>query len=493
MKFEYDILINYSDTDNSKEGSNELGWVENFQRFLGLMLFQIMGRKPTILIKSDKDHIGQDEMAASCLLVNIFSENFVESGNCLDTLNTFINGISGASNVEEQRIYKVLKSPLDYLQQPESVRDLLSYDLYETDIESGEGTEFFDYFGPEAEKYYWMKMVDLAYDISESIITYQEEASSAEVKPLYSRKAIYLAETSHDLVVQRNIIRRELQRHGYRVLPSRALPKEVEAFEKTVENNLKQCDISIHLIGSSYGELLPGADRSIVDIQNKIASELSGELTRDKSDDQFSRFIWISPNLKSVSDKQLAFIENLKRDIASLEVAEILETPLEDFKNIVRQELSESRMLTGDKPKLTTSEDQNSVYLIYDQLDKENAQPLAKFIEKCGYHVIHPQFDHELLVARQHHIDRLVNFDVAMIFKDRVNDQWVRMKVLDLLKAPGFGRRKPVLGRAIVTGPGVKINTELFSEHEVEIIESEDNKLAQDTIKDFLENSHKVL
>jgi len=492
MKYEYDVLINYSELDNSPKG-NDQGWVENFGKFLELMLFQIMGRKPAILMKSDSAHLSESEVSGSSLMVCILSENFVSSGNCLDSLAAYQSATDSNVKDESLRVFKVQKVLLEYENQPESIRDLISYDLFEMDEVTGTGIEFIDYFGPDAERNYWMKMVDLAYDIYESLIVYQEEVNGATVKPLFKRKSIFLAETSHDLTVQRNIIRRELQRHGFKVLPTRALPKDLDEFEKIVESNLKQCDLSIHLIGSSYGTVLSGADRSIVDIQNKIAGELSGEQTRDKSDDRFSRFIWISPTLRSVSEKQMAFIENLKRDIASLEGAEILETPLEDFKNIIRQELAEDRSFIGKQDNLTDSGDQQSVYLIYDQVDKKGVEPLARLIEKNDMKVIHPQFDKELLVARQHHIDRLVNFDIALIFKQSVNDQWVKMKVLDLLKAPGFGRSKPVLGRAIVTGPGVKTEADLFAGHEISIIESPKDGLQQEEITDFLKNAIKVL
>lgn len=49
-----------------------------------------------------------------------------------------------------------------------------------------------------------------------------------------------------------------------------------------------------------------------------------------------------------------------------------------------------------------------------------------------------PDFEGELLSVRQKHIDNLRNFDAAIIYRGKVNEQWVRMKILDLLKAPGI-------------------------------------------------------
>jgi len=59
-------------------------------------------------------------------------------------------------------------------------------------------------------KQYWMKMVDLAYDIHETLLLLKQGEQKTETKNIFRRKTIYLAETGHDLSVQRNIIKREL-------------------------------------------------------------------------------------------------------------------------------------------------------------------------------------------------------------------------------------------------------------------------------------------
>ncbi len=117
-------------------------------------------------------------------------------------------------------------------------------------------------------------MVDLAYDIHESLL-FLKEGTKSEVKNLFRRKTIYLAETGHDISVQRNIIKRELQRHGYMVLPRQTLPNNANELERIVRKDLEECSSSIHLVGSAYGEIPEGGDRSVVDIQNRIAAELS--------------------------------------------------------------------------------------------------------------------------------------------------------------------------------------------------------------------------
>ena len=158
-------------------------------------------------------------------------------------------------------------------EQPRLLRDLLGYDMYQLDPDSGEIREYTDYFSSEAERQYWMKMVDLAYDIYDTLNYLRNDVGSAEVKNIFKRKTIYLAETGHDLSVQRNIIKRELQRHGYVVLPNQTLPGNIRQLENLVRKDLAESHLSIHLIGNAYGDIPLGADRSIVDLQTKFAAD----------------------------------------------------------------------------------------------------------------------------------------------------------------------------------------------------------------------------
>lgn len=480
MAFEIDILITYADNDNHAADRGN-GWVTDFKRFLELMLLQVLGEKPNILLKSEHDSVTGGDMKKVGILIPILSPHFIESGECLDTLEDFLNTAKSSF----PRVFKVLKKPIGHEEQPTKLRELIGFDLYSVDPDSGRIEDYKDFFSADAEQNYWMKMVDLAYEIHESLIQLKQKASKAEVKPIFTRRSIYLAETGHDLTIQRNIIKRELQRHGYKVLPDHTLPGNLTELKKEIKKEIEECSLSIHLIGNSYGEIPEGSDRSIVDIQNQIAAEKSSGL-KDKA--AFSRLIWISPRLQRASEKQIAFIESIKRDMASTEGAEILQTPLEDFKNIVREELIE----VGIDKKLNRSEAEpagngkSKIYLLYDKLDEKEVKPIEKFVEKAGFIVLKPSFEGELLALRQHHISNLRNFDAAIIYQGAVNDQWVRMKLLDLLKAPGFGRRKPIKGKLIISGKEEKIDISSYKSHNIMVIDGS-KKDALDSLKIFLD------
>ena len=474
MAFDIDVLITFAEKDNEAVQKIEQGWVSQFKKFLELMLFQVLGSKPNIVMKSEFDSATSPALNNAAILVAILTKEFVESGRCLDNLESFYK-VSAISKIN--RVFKVIKSPLTVQEQPPRLRDMIGYEMYQLDVETGIMKEYSDFFSQEAEKQYWMKMVDLAYDIHEALIILKEGDLKGEIKNIYKRKTIYLAETGHDISVQRNIIKRELQRHGYIVLPKNTLPTQINEVEKVVRQDLEECSLSIHLVGSAYGEIPTDSDRSIVDVQNKLAAEVSTVKKANKQ--EFSRLIWIAPNLKNASDKQKAFIETLKRDTEAQEGAEILQNPLEDFKNIVREELLESQ----DRRSIDESGGK-SIYLVHDKIDDMEVAPFKELLEKSGFKVLMPAFEGELLEVRKQHINNLRNFDGAIIFKGKVNDQWVRMKVLDLLKAPGFGRNKPIKAKALLASGNPNLDN--YKNQNLTII-SGDKARSIENLKNFLQ------
>ncbi|HEU5147927.1 MAG TPA: hypothetical protein VFT90_14475 [Chryseosolibacter sp.] len=478
MGFDIDVLIVFADNDNQTGKKDDIGWVAQFKKFLGLMLNQVLGENARIMLKAEYDNMVSPKLDNVAILVTILSPDFVQSSKCLEHVDAFYRAV-GQSEHKTGRVFKVFKTPLPVQGQPAQLRELLGYDMYQLDPDSGEIREYTDYFSTDAERQYWMKMVDLAYDIYDTLVVLKDKSGKKDIRNIFKRKTIYLAETGHDLSVQRNIIKRELQRHGYVVLPNQTLPGSVIELERLVRKDLEESHLSIHLIGSAYGDIPAGSDRSVVDLQNKLAAEKSLKARENRQ--EFTRLIWISPNLNNASERQKSFIENIKRDVEAQEGAEILQTPLEDFKNIMREELIDS-----EERKHIEDNDGRSVYLMHDRIDVQDVKPIKEVLEEAGFRVLVPEFEGELLELRKKHIDNLKAFDAAIIYKGKVNEQWVRMKALDLLKAPGFGRKKPIMGKAILTAPGSSMNVENFRSQNLRVIETDPERTAA-SLRSFLE------
>jgi hypothetical protein len=110
--------------------------------------------------------------------------------------------------------------------------------------------------------------------------------------------------------------------------------------------------------------------------------------------------------------------------------------------------------------------------------------PLIEALKKSGFDVMIPEFEGELLELRQKHIENLRNLDGAIIYKGKVNEQWVRMKALDLLKAPGFGRKKPIVAKAIVAAGG-SMNAESYKSQNLQVIDG--NRNVSELLQNFLQ------
>ena len=152
MAFEIDVLITFADKDNETPMKNDIGWVTQFKKFLELMLYQVLGEKPTVLLKGEYDSLTAATLDNAAILVTILSKDFVESGRCLDTVEGFYKATADS---KVSRVFKVLKSPLSIQEHPPRLRELLGYDMFQLDTETGTLKEYSDFFSQEAEKQYW--------------------------------------------------------------------------------------------------------------------------------------------------------------------------------------------------------------------------------------------------------------------------------------------------------------------------------------------------
>lgn len=479
MPFKTDILILHSGVDNEQDAQAE-AWLTEFKRYLELMLIQISGEQPQIITRSAQEFLSDIEIEEVAIVIPVLSKSFIRSEKCMTELEKFC----AIKQKKAPVILKALKEPIPAKEQPLVLKKYLSFNLFDDKNESPDEAAF-DYngfFNTEGAQGFWIKMVDLAHEIHESLFLIKHNQENPATKAS-SGKYIYLAVTGDDLTIKRNIIKRELLKLGYTVLPEKPLPESLAEIKAVVKKEIEKSSLSIHLIGSNYGVLPEGSDRSVADIQNQIAAEKSSAL-KDKG--EFSRLVWITPNLQHASEKQQIFVENIKRDLASSERAEIVQTALEDFKNLVREELLEAGTdHQRIKQKIGTLNGKAKIYMLYDKIDEPEVIPIKKFMEKTGYQVLLPSFEGNLLDLRQHHISNLKILDAAVIFQGSVNNDWVRMKLLDLLKAPGYGRKKPIAGKALISKNEKQYNLNAYKNHKLSIIHGTD-KGGLDKLKAFL-------
>jgi hypothetical protein len=488
MAFEYDVFISYANSDNLPLTEGEKGWVSNFQKFLDTMLDQLLGLDIKITNSEDKP----EEAGKTSIFITICSSNSVNAANCKRELDAFLeSGMSnGIKSEPVSRVFKILKTPVPGEKLPIQLRDMISYDFFQVDPETAKAYEFTEFFNEDAEKNYWMKLVDLSYDIFRSLS--EMRTSKSYVSPSYKKDSVYLAETTHDLLTERDVIKRELQRHGYRVLPDHNLPSEEKALGVSIRDYMKECKLSIHLIGASYGDYVEGTESSLLDIENKLAGEqyrATQEYNKQSRDTkEFSRLIWLPVNLKVTSEKHKAFIEQLRKDSVG---AEVLQISLEDLKAVIRNKLAIRVGESANSDQLFRASEVSSakgsakIYMICDQSDVEASQPLTDYLKQKGFDVLISRFDGDLMTLRHIHQENLINCDASLIYCSNASHEWLNAKMHDLMKAPGLGRIKPMIAKAIFTESEETLGRVAFKVNDA-IIMSSMTGFSADKIEPFI-------
>jgi len=452
MKYEDEIFISYAHIDNEPLAEGQRGWVQLLEERLRKRLAQLLGEPPRVW--RDPKLQGNDEfsdilmhkISNVALLVSIISPRYLRSEWCVRELDEFCRNAASQGGLTvsgKSRVFKVAKTFTPRTGHPSQVQGLLGYEFYEYDETSGQAREFSPEIDPNRDTRYWEKFEDLAWDIKQQIERLRsddEAAAPASGDP--SAPAVYLAETTYDLSEQRDKIKRELTQRGHQVLPDKELPLRAPALEEAVREYLKRSRLSVHLVGENYG-IIPEMekDRSVVRLQQELAIERGDNV-------EFSRLIWMPPGLQSKDERQQRFIADLQDNFTSHNGSELLQVKLEDLKTIIQTKLTQ-------RPKQAPAAGEATrLYLICDQQDIDAVEPLQNYLFERGIEVTLPLLDGNEAEVLQDHKDNLLVCDAVLIFQGRASEGWLRMKLRELLKLPGYGRTSPLLAKAVyITAP----------------------------------------
>ncbi|MDX1903098.1 MAG: DUF4062 domain-containing protein [Thermonemataceae bacterium] len=477
--FLYDFYVNYAKKDNDNF------WVDRLQKIIQEAVGQLIGDSPKVLHYANQEKPTAATLSQVAVMICVVSPNFIEDLDCIEDLENFVE--SHSENTQH-RIIKLVKQPLEYVKQPVLLQNLITHNLYTISIDTGEYSEITEFFGRDNEKIFWTQLLEVAQEVFK--ILDRERATSDMIRQIpafFKGKTVFLAETTDDLQVERNLIKRELQKFGCLVLPDQAFPQNVTEIHHKISKYIEKSDLSIHLIGGMYGEILEGQDISLIDLQNSLAAEHSNmfEATAHTAFAQkkaFSRIIWIAPYAKMNSERQRVFVDNIRQNTDTLQSAEILQVPLEDLKQAIRRVLLEQNNSTetiNDK-----KQENVGLYLIYDMVDSAEAKKIIDYLTNKGIKLLTPSFENNLLEARQKHIDNLVTCEAAIVLASKVSRQWVAMKLLDLLKAPGFGRQKPLKNKAVLTNTFFQPD-DFIKNNKIQVLQFEEGVIYPE-LNDFL-------
>jgi hypothetical protein len=470
MNFDCDAFVSYAERDNVALNKGSEGWVSELHRALEIRVGQLLGKHPKIWrdVNHTEGDLQEDNLPQRlrrvASLVSVVSPSYIKSEFTRKVLSEFWRAAEEYGGVrfrDKARIFKVLKTPVPPEKQSPELRNLLSYNFFKTDPETGTVREFNEVFGPAAQTDYWIRLDDLAHDMCDLLEILEDQET--EDSQVVERPSVYLAETTADLREQRDAIKRDLLQRGCEVFPTYSLPMVASDVKATVREDLSRCRMSIHPIGKNYGLIPEGGHESLLAIQNELAVERIEK-------GGFSRLLWIPLGLQVDDDRQKKMIESIRMD--SRPNTDLLETTLEGLKTEIQGRLEKLRDIqsTVDDDRTEVGETLARMYLIYDNRDADSITPWVDFLFGRNIEVLRPLFKGEEAELREYHEENLRTCDGVLIFYGSANESWLRRKLREVQKSAGYGRSKIAPAVAVALMPPKTREKLSFRTHEAIVI-----------------------
>ncbi len=471
-----DIYISSARIDDQPLAPGKEGWVSQFQRNLKVRLEQLSGEivkiahHPMPPGPAPANETLYQQLPGVRTMISVLSPPFAKSEGCRREVEEFWQTAeqSGEFRIEDKaRLFKVVKTPLESSDLPPPLQNvlqqLMAFEFFERDSDTGRLREFDETFGEAARQRYHEKVYDLAYEIAQVLKLYRNPAALRADQGKAARR-VYLAETTSDVQPERDRLRRELLEQGCRVLPDRPLPHIASQLDTAVRLYLEQCDLAIHLVGERYGLVPEESDRSVVAQQNFLAAQQSAATGLE-------RLIWMPRQVKARDERQAAFLRELTEDPHAQRGAEIIQDTIENLKEILqdkwrKKEAAAKAAAVPAAPLAIIPR----VYLICDRQDETAVEAVEDFFFAQGIEVSLPEFEEDEAAVSRIHWQNLEDCDGVLIYFGAGGKAWVDIKVRDLLKAVGYRKGRPIELQAVYVAPPFDRRKERFKSLSVETI-----------------------
>ncbi len=487
MDFEKDIFISYAHIDDQSLSESEKGWITEFHRALEIRLSQLLGEKPKIWRDSslDGNHDYDKEIVSQfpkiAILISILSPRYVKSEWCLKEVEEFFKAADqnlGSLVNNKSRVFKIVKTPVNLEDHPLQLQALLGYDFFQIDQDSNRVREFSKLFGDQLQQKYWAKLDDVAHDVSRLLseiksITNKDSSSKSDS----NKRAVFLAETTYDAKENREIVKRWLEDHDFNILPNTNLPLVVDQYDNKIAQFMSDCELSIHILGSSYGIVPEGTtlSKNILQINQAVKKK------------DLNTIIWYPINSSAEDERQLNYIEDLKSGNQITNSAEFVISSIEELKFIIDDKLNKKELKLNKESdeKINNDDSPAMVYLICDEYDLDDIVSIEDYLFDKGLEVIIPVFEGEQEDIRLDHQENLKSCDAVLIYFGAGNDLWIRSKSRELLKIAGYGRTNPLKHKAIILAPKTTTSKARFRSRDLNVINFlESQKIEQ--LEDFV-------
>lgn len=261
-----------------------------------------------------------------------------------------------------------------------------------------------------------------------------------------SRKTVYFAEVSEKMRSYKENLMRELDHHGCIIKEASITNQNIEDVREIIE----QCDFSVHIL-SDNDQITDSVGKGLEEHQiiYSVQHFLSQKLLSQSTKIGFKIFAWHQRLSSENFFDEERIPAHLKR-IQQLDEIEFLRTSFEEFKYYLLNKIENDTEDTVDEFYIKGNNNR-CIYFLHDIVDKEASIEYIDYLRKRGFTVFTPIFGSDIMEVRQMHNNFLMKFDIAIIFAKEASVNWLNMKIMDILKSPGLGREKGILGKAVFT------------------------------------------
>jgi hypothetical protein len=405
-----------------------------------------------------------DELTAryqhAAALVSVFTPRYLASDWCQREFTGFWQAAAqsgGAVLGHKARVFKVVKTPVEPDRMPDPARPLLGYDFFKLQPGNGRPLEFNKVYGAEAERDFWVRLNDLAYDLADVLKLLEHPEPATGLPPLTA----YLATVTADLREQHDALRRELLRQGWRVLPEVELPLVAAQADALVRRQMAEAVLSVHLLGATSGLVPEGGSESMQALQARIAAERA----RDPALTGFARLVWIAPGAEAADQRQLSLLDALRNDPMPAPGCDLLKTKFEDLKTHVVARMQAVQAARAAQAAQAASQAQAPaqtpdgpaapprIYLLCSAADKPAVKPLRAHLFGLGFEVVLPLFEGDETELRAQNDSELRDCVGLLVYYGAGGEPWLRQKLAELRRLPTLGRRAPLRASGICMAP----------------------------------------
>lgn len=490
-----DVLISCAQLDDQPSPPSGEGWVSKLQRNLKVKVEQLTGEPVNIQCAplppgaAVVDDTVLDGMAAARTMLTVVSPPFLKSGGCQAGIQHYKNSISNSDLGDaaiRSKLFKIVKTPVGEADvDPEvadTFRQLLGFDFFDVDSETGRIREFDDSYGAVAAQRYYERVYDVAFEICQGFEQQKalkdSNVAGAQSTPSHISKTVFLAETTSELREHRDRLRRELLEQGHRVLPDQSLPMVKEELESVVHAYMSQCSFAIHMVGNSFGMVPEDTSDSVVVLQNIVASQFC-------ADQPLQRMIWMPRDLSPSDERQAAFVESLNKDPDAQRGAEVIRDSFENLKQLLSERWKKEASKANQASTKVADDDVTRIYLIHELADETAIETLEDFFFEQGIEVILPEFQGSESEVSNVHIQNLQDCDAVLVYYGNTVKSWVDIKLRELTKATGYRDGRTIDHRCVYIAPPLDRRKERFKTLSGEVVRQNSTELNTDALDAF--------